>query len=238
MKRRAAAFIRWILLIAVVAAVGVGGSQILFAVLRPQITVTHPVEAPVVQAFYATGTLMAEREYAIKSNAPGYVSQVLVDKGDRVKKDQPLAGVFEDSVQQKYDQAKAERDQKAKLADEKTSPVLAEYDARISAWNDMLGIAQREQKRLTDLLEKNSATQFDLDRAMDRTKTVWSEVEQMKAQKATKKIDLQKDLEVAEAALKIAQWNLDRQTIRCPIDDAVVLDRPVTVGTRLAVNDH
>ena len=27
------------------------------------------------QAFYATGTLMAEREYEIKSNAPGYVSE-------------------------------------------------------------------------------------------------------------------------------------------------------------------
>jgi len=238
MKRRAAAFIRWVVLIAVIAAVGAVGSQIALAILRPKITVTHPVEGPVVQAFYATGTLMAEREYEIKSNAPGYVSQVPVDKGDRVKKDQPLAMVFEDAVQHKFDQAKAERDQKAKLADEKTSPVLAEYDARISAWGDILLIAQREQKRMTDLVEKNSATQFDLDRAMDRTKTVWSEVEQMKAQKATKKIELQKDLEVAEAALKIAQWNLDRQTIRCPIENAVVLDRPVTIGTRLAVNDH
>src|ERR1051326_8772948 len=146
MKRRAAAFIRCILLIAVVAAVGVGGSQILFAVLRPKITVTHPVEAPVVQAFYATGTLMAEREYAIKSNAPGYVSEVLVDKGDRVKKDQPLAVVIEDGVQQKFDQAKAERNEKAKLADEKTSPVLREFDARISAFGDILELARREQK--------------------------------------------------------------------------------------------
>src|SRR5262245_29413017 len=137
MKRRAAAFIRWVVLIAVVVAVGAVGSQIVYAVLRPKITVTHPVEAPVVQAFYATGTLMAEREYEIKSNAPGYVSQVLVDKGDRVKKDQPLAVVMEDGVQHKFDQAKAERDQKAKLADEKSSPVLQEYDARISAWSDM-----------------------------------------------------------------------------------------------------
>ena len=238
MKRRASAFIRWVVLIAVVIAVGAVGSQVAYALLRPKITVTHPVEAPVVQAFYATGTLMAEREYAIKSNAPGYVSQVLVDKGDRVKKDQPLAVVFEDGVQQKFDQAKAERDQRAQLADEKRSPVLAEFDARISAFTDILGIAQREQKRLTDLIEKNAASQFDLDRAIDRTKTVYADIEAQKAQKATKKIDLHKDLEVAEAALKIAQWNLDRQTIRCPIENAVVLDRPVTVGTRLAVNDH
>ena len=238
MKRRAAAFLRWIILIAIIAAVGVVATQILYTVLRPKLTVTHPVDAPVVQAFYATGTLMAEREYAIKSNAPGYVSEVFVDKGDRIKKDQPLAFVVEDGVQQKFDQARAEHEQKAKLADEKSSPVLQEYDARISAFTDILNVAQREQKRMTDLIEKSSATQFDLDAAIDRAKRIWAEVEQIKAQKATKKIDLQKDLQVAEAALKIAQWNLDRQTIRCPIENAVVLDRPVTVGTRLAVNDH
>jgi multidrug efflux pump subunit AcrA (membrane-fusion protein) len=238
MKRRAAAFLRWIVLIAIIAAAGVVGSQVVYALIRPKLTVTHPVEAPVVQAFYATGTLMAEREYAIKSNAPGYVSEVFVDKGDRIKKDQPLAFVVEDGVQQKFEQAKAEQEQKAKLADEKTSPVLQEYDARIFAFTDILNVAQREQKRLTDLIEKNAATQFDLDSAIDRTKRVWAEIEQLKAQKATKRIDLHKDLQVADAALKIAQWNLDRQTIRCPIENAVVLDRPVTVGTRLAVNDH
>jgi multidrug efflux pump subunit AcrA (membrane-fusion protein) len=238
MKRRAAAFVRWVVILAVIVGAGVIGSQVVYALVRPKVTVTHPVDAPVVQAFYATGTLMAEREYEIKSNAPGYVSEVLVDKGDRVIKDQPLAVVIEDSVQQKFDQAKAERDQKAKLADEKNSPVLHEYDARISAYTDILGIAQREQKRLTDLIEKNAASQFDLDRAIDRTKIVWADMEGLKAQKATKKIDLQKDLEVAEAALKIAKWNMDRQTIRCPIENAVVLNRPITVGTRLAVNDH
>ncbi|HEV8292249.1 MAG TPA: efflux RND transporter periplasmic adaptor subunit [Tepidisphaeraceae bacterium] len=238
MKRRAAAFIRWVVLIAVIGGAGAIGSQVVYALVRPKVTVTHPVDAPVVQAFYATGTLMAEREYEIKSNAPGYISQVLVDKGDRLTKDQPLAVVIEDSVQHKFDQAKAERDQKVKLADEKTSPLLQEYDARITAFTDILDLARREQKRLTDLIEKNAASQVDLDRAIERTKTFWADVEQLKAQKATKKIDLQKDLEVAEAALKIAKWNLDRQTIRCPIENAVVLDRPVTVGTRLAVNDH
>src|SRR5438552_5857997 len=116
--------------------------------------------------------------------------------------------------------------------------MLSEYDARISAFSEILDIARREQKRLTDLLEKSSASQVDLDRAIERTKTFFADVEGLKAQKATKKIQLDKDLQMAEAALKIAQWNLDRQTITCPIDTAVVLDRPVTIGTRVAVNDH
>jgi len=238
MKRRAAAFIRWVVIIAIIVGAGAAGSQVVYALVRPKVTVTHPVDAPVVQAFYATGTLMAEREYEIKSNAPGYVSEVLVDKGDRVKKDQPLAMLIEDGVQQKFDQARAERDEKAKFADEKSSPVLQEFDARISAYTDILNLARIEQKRLTDLIEKNAASQVDLDRAIERTKTFFAQVEQMKAQKATRRIELQKDLQVAEAALKIAQWNLDRQTHRCPIEFGVVLDRPVTTGTRVPVNDH
>ena len=39
-----------------------------------------------------------------------------------------------------------------------------------------------------------------------RTVTVWSDLEATKAQKATKKIELDKDLQVAESALRIAQW--------------------------------
>src|SRR5258705_10494416 len=161
MKRRASAFLRWVVILAIIGGAGAIGSQVVYSLVRPKVTVTHPVEAPVVQAFYATGTLMAEREYEIKSNAPGYVSEVLVEKGDRVKKDQPLAMLIEDGVQQKFDQARAERDEKAKFADEKNSPVLQEFVARISAYTDILNLARIEQKRLTDLIEKNAASQVD-----------------------------------------------------------------------------
>src|SRR3954467_1070000 len=108
MKRRASAFLRWVVILAIIGGAGAIGSQVVYALVRPKVTVTHPVEAPVVQAFYATGTLLPEREYAIRSNAAGYVSQVLVDKGDRVVKDQPLALIVEDAVIYKFEQAKAE----------------------------------------------------------------------------------------------------------------------------------
>ena len=236
-SRSAVAFIKWTLALAAIVGGGIVAYPYLLQLTRPQVTVTQVVEGPVVAAFYATGTLLPVREYPIKANAPGIVHEVYVDKGHHVTKDQPLVFVFEDSVQQRFEQAKAERDQRAKLANPKNSPILGEYDSRLIASSDMLQIAQREQKRVTDLLEREAATQQDLDRAMDRVKMMWSEVEQLKAQKATKQIDLQKELDVAEAALKIAQWNLDRQTVRSPIESATILDWPVTVGTRVAVND-
>jgi multidrug efflux pump subunit AcrA (membrane-fusion protein) len=237
-RRRAIALVRWVLILAALAGAGVLASRPILQWLRPLVSVTHVVQGPVVQAFYATGTLLPEREYPIKSNNPGFITEVLVDKGDHVTKNQPLAIVDEDSVQFHFDQAKAERDLKQKMADEKISPALHELDARITAYTELLEIARREQKRVAGLLEKSASSAADLDRALDRVKTIWAEVEQAKYQRSTKKLDLDKDLEVAEAALKIARWNQDRQTIRSPIDNAVVLDRPATLSTRVAVNDH
>lgn len=239
MKRlRAAAFIRISLIVALLALAAFAASQLILRWIRPQVLVTRAVEGPVIQAFYATGTLLPEREYPIKSNAPGYLTKVFVDKGDSVTLDQPLAVVLEDSIQNKFEQAKADRDLKAALADEKTSPMLAELETRIAGTVELLDIARREQKRLSDAAARNAASQSDLDRALDRVQTLSTQLAGLKSQHATKKLELQKDLDVAEAALRIAQWNIDRQTIRCPIDNAQVLDRPISIGTRLAVNDH
>src|SRR5690349_19995027 len=42
---------------------------------------------------------------------------------------------------------------------------------------------------------------------------------------------------MSEAAYKTALWTLDQQTLNSPID-GVVLDRPVSPGTRLEINGH
>ena len=235
MKRKAFVF-RWILLPIVLVAIAVFLWQVVVRFTRPLVTVTTIVEAPVVQAFYATGTLLPEREYPIKANNPGLLTEVLVDKGDHVKKGQPLAIVVEDSVQYRFEQAKADRDQQAKLADDKSSPVLQEFDARISATQDLLDIALREQKRIAQIMEQTAGGEAELNRATERVKMTWADLQGLKAQRQERKLALDKNLEVADAALRIAQWNLDRQTIRAPIA-GTVLDRPATVGTRLAVND-
>lgn len=238
MKSRASALLRWLLLLAVGTALALIAWQVTLRLLRPDLTVTTVVEAPVVQAFYATGTLLPEREYPIKSNNNGIITQVFVDKGDQLKIGQPLAIVYEDAVQFRFEQAQAELDEKKKLADEKTSPILQEIDARAAAAADILQIAKNEELRLRRLMETNGAARVEWERALDRVKTFAGEVEALKAQRKTRLIELQKDQAVAESALKIAQWNLDRQTIRSPLDNAAVLDRPMPVGTRVNANDH
>ena len=238
MKSRAAALLRWLVLLAIGTVLALVAWQVVLRLTRPSVTITTPVQAPVIQAFYATGTLLPEREYPIKANNNGIITEVLVDKGDRVKKDQPLAIVHEDSVQFRFQQAIAELDEKKKLADEKNSPILQEFDAKITATSEILQIARNEELRLRRLMETNGAARTEWERALDRVKTFGGEVESLKAQRKTRLIELQKDQSVAEAALKIAQWNLDRQTIKSPLDNATVLDRPIPIGTRLSANDH
>jgi RND family efflux transporter MFP subunit len=234
--RRASSLVRWVVLSAVVIAAA-GGVYAVYAYLRPRVTVTEVVRAPVVQAFYATGTISPVREYPIKSNTAGVIAEVLVDKGSRVKRGQPLAVVTEPELTFREKQAEAELSERTARADEKSSPVILEFTDRLKVTAEMLDIARREELRLTRLLETHAATQNDLDRAMDRVKELVRESEALKAQRAAKQLELKKDAAVAEAAVEIARWNLEQQTLKSPVD-GMVLDRPLSVGTRLAVNDH
>jgi HlyD family secretion protein len=202
----------------------------------PTIAVTEAVEGPVVLAFYSTGTIQPEREYPIKANLAGIVTDVRVDKGARVKKGEVLAVVSDPALKFQVDKAQAELKEKLARADAKLSPVLISLDSQISAYEDLVAISKREVDRVTGLIERSAGKQSDLDYAMDRLKKNWSEHEALKGERASKVLELQKDLDVAQSALSTAKWNFEQQTIKSPID-GVVLDRPTSLGTRLAVND-
>jgi len=236
-RHRAWGLVRGALTVILVALVGIGGGYAALNFARPVVTVTEAVEAPVVQAFYATGTILPVREYPIKTNVAGTISDVRVDKGDAVKKGQVLAIISDPDLVFVARQKEAELKEMEQRADEKNSPVLLEYDSKLSAINDQLDIAKREEKRLTGLIGQSAASQTDLDRAMDRVKQLWSLGESAKAEKAAKRLELQRQVTVAQAALDIAKWNMDQQNVTSPID-GVVLDRPTSLGTRVAINDH
>jgi HlyD family secretion protein len=235
--RRGQMSIKWVVGVVIAACAAVGAGIGIMKIARAGVTVTLAVEGPVVQAFYSTGTVAPQREYPIKSNIAGTLEDVRVDKGDAVRAGDVLAIVADSALDYQHSKALAELQEKIALADDKNSPVLHEYDARLSATNEMLAIAQREQARLLKLAEANAASQTDVDRATDHLKQVWIEAESIKTQKAAKKLSLLREVKVAEAALKTAQWNLDQQTVRSPIE-GIVLDRPTSRGTRVAINDH
>jgi len=227
---------RWILLIGgavVVVLLAIGALYL----MGPSVTVTEVVQGPVVESFYATGTIEPSTEYPIRTGTAGLLIDVKVDKGDRVKKGQVIAIVSDPQLQLALDKAKASLEQAQRRADEHSSPVLAEFDSKIQAMQAMLDNANREEKSLEQVAATGASSRTDRDRAADRVKEHWSELESLKAQRAQSVLQLDNDLEVAKAAVHAAQTDFDRQTLTSPVD-GVVLDRPQPRGTRLALNDH
>ena len=237
--RRARGLARWVLLAGLVFAAAAGAFAA-YNALRPVVTVTEVVRAPVVQAFYATGTLSPVREHPVKASVAGTVQRLpdgpFIDKGSRVTSGQPLLKVVEPELEFLEKRALAELEEKQALADEKTSPVLLEFDARLKGTLELLDIARNEQRRVARALETRAATQADLDRAMDRVKELATEAESIKSLKAARLLRLKAELKIAQSAHNIALWNLDQQVLKSPID-GVVLDRPASPGMHLAVND-
>ncbi|MFT3789357.1 MAG: efflux RND transporter periplasmic adaptor subunit [Tepidisphaeraceae bacterium] len=225
------AWLRVLILLIVLALLGAIGAGV-YAYAKPAVTTTTVIDGPVIQAVYATGTIEPRREYPIRSNVAGIIDVVQVDKGDAVKKDQTLAIVDDGALKYAVDKAAAELAEKQG----QIQPSLAEFDARIAAMQSRLEIAQREEKRLNDLVASNSTTTVDRDRATDVVKTLWAELESLKSQRALRELELKRQVAVAESALATAQWNFDQETMKAPID-GTVLDRPKSKGTRVAVND-
>jgi multidrug efflux pump subunit AcrA (membrane-fusion protein) len=238
MNRPARINLKLLLVVCVAIVLGVAVTYAARTLTLPEVQVTRVTRGPVVQAFYATGTVVPEREYSVRSNVAGILFlEAGIDKGVGVRKDQLLARVVSDDLEKKLKQATAELKEKRARADERTSPVLMEYAKREQALTAIHDIAEREYKRLIQLSENNNAQVVEIERAMDRTKTVWSELEVVKAQREAKRLELQKDLEIAQAGEEIARWNSEQQEIRAPVE-GVILDWPVPNRTRLAVNDH
>ncbi|MDB5326600.1 MAG: efflux transporter, family, subunit protein [Phycisphaerales bacterium] len=204
--------------------------------LLPAVSVTHLGTGPVVQAFYATGTVQPVREFPIKASTAGTLEQVLVDKGDRVKAGQPLARINDPSLIYSAAQAEGMLEEKRLRLDAKNSPVLAEFDEKLRINADRREIASREFQRFEAMIRTNAVSKTDRDQSLDRMKMLDAENEALLKQRAAKLLELQRELSTAQAGRDTAQWYLDQQTLKAPID-GVVLDRPTSQGTRVAVND-
>jgi multidrug efflux pump subunit AcrA (membrane-fusion protein) len=225
-----------ILTLVIVCVIVAGSAYGVFVTLRPSVTTTTLTTGPIIHAVYATGTISPVREYPIRSRRAGTLQAVLVDKGDRVATSQPVAIIADPSLTYAVEKAQAELTEKLARAESATSPVLAEFDAKIRATAEMLEIAQRDETRLRQLFEKQAGSTTDLDRAMDRVQSTTMSLESMKSQRDSMVLELRREVAFAESALRSAQWDLAEQTSTSPID-GVVLDRPISQGTRVAINE-
>src|SRR5829696_9817353 len=211
----------------------------------------------------ATGTLNAIVNVEVGSQLSGQVAELLVDFNDEVRKGQPLARLDQRSFQARVTEARAAMEvahvgvgaAKAKLdraridAEDARAqrPVL---DARIDSARVKLEAARSELRRKEALRERSIGTSVDVEDAQTKVRSAEAALREAEAIATAQenkvqgaKADLERvrselDTAVAtlpqkRALLEVAEIDLDRTTIRAPID-GVIVGRNVNEGQTLA----
>ena len=157
----------------------------------------------------ATGTVNAVTTVSVGTQVSGTIKRLMVDYNSPVKKGQLLAQIDPSNVQAQVDQANANL-WSAKATMEKAA--VATLDAR------------RTLLRNKDLFAQNFIARSDLDTAETNAQSAEAQQKVTNAQVGQ-----------AEAALKIAETNLQYTNILSPVDGTVI-SRSVDVGQTVAAS--
>jgi HlyD family secretion protein len=149
------------------------------------------------------GTVEARRRAKLSPGTSGIVSQVLVERGQRVKQGEPLVRL--DDTAQRAQLALAQRALDVAQAESRKACVAAER-------------AEQELRRNKDLGEKGIVSADTVDRLESVRRLALAGCEVAAA-----------SVEHARAAIGVAQAELDKATLRAPFD-GIVAEVPVQLG--------
>src|SRR5215472_14076478 len=211
----------------------------------------------------ATGVLNANVNVEVGSQLSGQIAELLVDFNDTVTKGQPLARLDERTFEARLAEARAEREvaeaainvARAKLERAQIEVVNTEAERTVlqartdNARLKLLG-AKNELKRKEALRERQASAAVEVEGAQMKVGSAEAALREAEAiasaqenKIAGAKADLRRaeaELQTAiatlpqkEAQLQVAVIDLDRATIRSPID-GVVVGRKVNEGQTLA----
>ncbi len=173
-------------------------------------------------SFYeTTGTVRARTSAIIASKLMGYVQQVSVQAGDRVRAGQLLVTIDSRDLETAVRRAEA--------AHAEAQSAVPEAENAIAAARASLDLAQVTFRRIQDLASKNSATSQELDEATARVKAAQAQFEIARAKRA----QLDSRLAQAEQEQRSARVTLDYAAISAPFA-GVVTARSVEPGNLAA----
>ena len=175
-----------------------------------------PVEAVKVQPgdivaeVMGTGTLEPRVQASISSRISGRLSEIKVDQGDRVTKNQLLATLDDGDLRQQVEVSKAQ------LAATQASRDRAIADiARAQAVADQ---AKQDMDRLIEVKKHGVVTQQEFDGSIARQKIADSELNRA----AAAKIEVEKQIVLAQQTLRYQEEKLADTQITCPFDGLVI----------------
>jgi HlyD family secretion protein len=164
----------------------------------------------IVAEVLGTGTLEARVKTTISSKISGRIAAVLVDQGDRVKKDQLLVRLDDDELKQQVAIAQANWDVASSAIER-----LRADDNRATA---VLVQARAYYARIQTLVERNAMTQEDLDKAKEALAVAQAGLSSTEAAVT----EGQKELIAAEKTLQYHRARLADTEIKAAMDGLIV----------------
>ena len=146
--------------------------------------------------YEATGTVRARTSAVISSKVMGYVRQVHVVAGDRVREGQLLVELDARDLDAAYRQAQA--------AEAETRSTVPEADNAVAGAQASLNLAQATYKRMKDLFDKDSISPQEFDEATARLKLAETAHQMAAARRA------QLDSRIAQAVQAVASAGVMR----------------------------
>lgn len=181
---------------------------------------SNPVTKPLLEAVYASGTVVSENEYQAFAQVDGYIAEKLVKDGDAVKKGDPLYIIEADQQSARYRIAR-ENYELAKQNFSEDSPILNELKTTLQTAKTKKQHDSVNFVRYSNLLNQNATSRAEYDRA--RLMAEQSQNEFVLAESRYQKTynQLQAELINAENQYRIARNESDRYTIRSQVDGIV-----------------
>lgn len=178
---------------------------------------------PITAAVSATGTLNPVIAVQVGSQVSGQIKEILVDFNSPVKAGQLIARIDPDTFVQRVRQAEADTDA-ARAA-------LAVQQAQLAQADAALLDAQRDFSRKEQLVAKNFVAAAERDKAQTTLASATAARQLAQAQLQASQAQLRQ----RQALLAQAQVDLQRASIRSPVD-GVVVKRSVDIGQTVAAS--
>jgi HlyD family secretion protein len=199
---------------------------------------TVPVERGTLQsAVLATGTLQPVQTVQVSSQVSGQIVELIADFNSKVKPNDVIARLDPTTFQGKVASAEADlavaeasiRSKQATLARARSELVRIDEAARDS---------DRALDRARQLVKTGAVTERSVEQAEVLKAQTYAQVVSSKADIALAEAEIrvaEANVEQKRAAVRIARTDLDRATIRSPID-GIVIDRQVELGQTVAAS--
>lgn len=126
-------------------------------------TKIKPERRDIVNAVFASGKIVSDKEYQVTAIAEGYLSSILVAEGDTVKKGQLLFKLLNDIQQTQLNNANYNY-QFAKASQNSLSPELQQIEGKINQATQKLQTDSLNVVRYQKLLPSNAVAQIDYDK--------------------------------------------------------------------------